>query len=94
MSRLGLRARLALALVAVLAIGVATVLSDLGLRSRLSTSAHSRLERSAQHFAEVTAVVYCAPMTDASMSTAPPGEGSCFRVVLPALTTAVSGCGS
>ena len=57
---LGLRARLALALVgvAVLAIGVATVLGDLGLKPRLSDSAHARLERAAAHFAEVAGVVY------------------------------------
>ena len=59
MSRLGLRARLALALVAVavLAIGVATVLGDVGLKPRLSRSAHARLDRSAQHFADVAAAV-------------------------------------
>jgi signal transduction histidine kinase len=60
MSRLGLRARLAIALVAVavLAIGVATILSDVGLKPRLSNTAHARLERSAAHFSEVAAVVY------------------------------------
>ncbi len=60
MSRLGLRARLALALVAIalVAIGVATVLGDVGLKPRLERSAHSRLERSASHFAEVASVVY------------------------------------
>jgi signal transduction histidine kinase len=60
MSRLGLRARLAIALVAVavLAIGLATILGDIGLRSRLSNTAHARLERSATHFAEVASVVY------------------------------------
>ncbi len=60
MSRLGLRARLALALlaVAVVAIGVATVLGDTGLKPRLSRTAHARLERSAAHFADLTAVVY------------------------------------
>ncbi len=60
MSRLGLRARLALALVAVavLAIGVATVLGDVGLKPRLSRSAHARLERSAQHFADLAAAVH------------------------------------
>jgi len=60
MSRLGLRARLALALIAValVAIGVATVLGDVGLKPRLERSAHSRLERSASHFAEVAAVIY------------------------------------
>jgi two-component system sensor histidine kinase BaeS len=60
MSRLGLRARLALALVAVavLAIGVATILGDVGLKPRLSKSAHARLDRSAQHFADVSAAVH------------------------------------
>ena len=63
MSRLrafGLRARLAFALVAVaaLAIGIATILGDLGLEPRLEDSAHARLARAADHFAEVSAVVY------------------------------------
>ena len=60
MSRLGLRARLALALVAVavVAIGVATIVGDIGLKPRLARSAHARLERSAQHFAEVAAAVH------------------------------------
>ncbi len=57
---LGLRARLAVALVAVatLAIGVATVLGDVGLKPRLEDSARARLARAAEHFAEVSAVVY------------------------------------
>jgi signal transduction histidine kinase len=57
---LGLRARLAFALVAVaaLAIGIATILGDLGLEPRLEDSAHARLARAAEHFAEVSAVVY------------------------------------
>ena len=56
----GLRARLAVAVVGVatLAIGIATVLGDLGLKPRLTDSAHARLERSAEHFAEVAAIVY------------------------------------
>jgi hypothetical protein len=60
MSRLGLRARLAIALVAVavLAIGLATILGDIGLKPRLSSTAHARLERSAAHFGEVASVVY------------------------------------
>ena len=60
MSRLGLRARLALALVAValLAVGLATLLSNLGLGSRLSDAAHLRLQRSAGHVAEVAAAIY------------------------------------
>ena len=58
--RLGLRARLAIALVAVaaLAIGVATILGDVGLKPRLNESAHARLHRAAEHFGEVAAVVY------------------------------------
>ena len=57
---LGLRARLAVALVTVatLAIAIATVLGDIGLKPRLEDSANSRLERAAEHFAEVSAVVY------------------------------------
>ena len=57
---LGLRARLAVAFVAVatLAIGIATVLGDVGLKPRLSDTANARLTRAAEHFAEVSAVVY------------------------------------
>ncbi len=60
MNRIGLRARLAVALVAVaaLAIGIAIVLGDIGLKPRLEDSAHARLARAADHFAEVSAVVY------------------------------------
>ncbi|MEX2645900.1 MAG: ATP-binding protein [Gaiellaceae bacterium] len=60
MSRIGLRTRLAFALVAVatLAIGIATVLGDRGLKPRLTDTANSRLARAAVHFAEVSAVVY------------------------------------
>ena len=60
LSSLSLRARLAIALtgVAVLAVGFATVLGNLGLGPRLNEAAHSRLQRSADHFAEVTATVY------------------------------------
>jgi len=58
--RLGLRARLAIALVgiAVLAVGLATFLSNRGLHSRVTASAEARLERSAEHFADVAAAVY------------------------------------
>jgi two-component system, OmpR family, sensor histidine kinase BaeS len=58
--RLGLRARLAIALVGVaaLAIGVATVLGDVGLKPRLNDAAHARLHRAAEHFGDVAAVVY------------------------------------
>lgn len=60
MSRLGLRARLALALVSValLTIGVATFLSNRGLHHRVTDTAQARLDRSAGHFAEVAAAVY------------------------------------
>ena len=59
MSRLGLRARLAIALVAVavLAVGLATILGNRGLEPRLEETAHARLARSAVHFAEVAATV-------------------------------------
>ena len=59
-TRFGLRARLALALVgvAVLAVGIATILANRGLHPRVSEAAESRLERSAEHFAEVAAAVY------------------------------------
>ena len=59
-SRLGLRARLALALVgvALLAVGLATFLSNRGLHPRVTASAEARLERSAEHFAEIAAAVY------------------------------------
>jgi len=60
MSRFGLRARLAVALVAVaaLAVGFATFFSSRGLHSRFEETAQARLERSAVHFAEVTAAAY------------------------------------
>ncbi len=56
----GLRARLALALVAVavLAVGLATLLGNLGLQPRLNEAAQARLNRSAGHTADVAAVVY------------------------------------
>ena len=59
-ARLTLRARLALALVgvSVLATGFATLLGNLGLEPRLNEAAHSRLQRSADHFAGVAAAVY------------------------------------
>lgn len=59
-ARLGIRARLALALVGVvvLAVGLATYLSNRGLHPRVVASAEARLERSATHFAEVAAAVY------------------------------------
>ncbi len=59
-ARLTLRARLALALVgvSVLATGFATLLGNLGLEPRLNKAAHSRLQRSADHFAGLAAAVY------------------------------------
>jgi two-component system sensor histidine kinase BaeS len=60
MSRIGLRARLAVALVAVaaLAVGFATFFSYRGLHPRLEETAQARLQRSAAHFAEVTAAAH------------------------------------
>ena len=58
--RLGLRARLAIALVgiAVLAVGLATVLANRGLDPLVSDAARSRLQRSAEHMAAVVGAVY------------------------------------
>lgn len=58
--RLGLRARLsvALAAVAVLAVGVATLLSNHGLDPRVTAAAHSRLQRTADHLAAAAGVLY------------------------------------
>ncbi len=60
LSHVGLRARLAIALVsvAVLAVGLATYLSNRGLHPRVTASAEARLDRSAVHFAEIAAGVY------------------------------------
>ena len=60
MSRLGLRARLAIALcaVAIIAVGLATLLANHGVDPRLNEAARARLERSATHMAEVAAAVY------------------------------------
>ena len=59
MSRIGLRARLATALVGVaaLAVALATLLGNRGLEPRLEESAQARLQRSAVHFAELAATV-------------------------------------
>ena len=59
MSRFGLRARLGVALVgvAVLAVGLAMLLGNRGLEPRLEETAQARLQRSADHFAEVAATV-------------------------------------
>ena len=58
--RLGLRARLALALVgvAVLSASLSTLLSNRGLDPLVEDAARSRLQRSAEHMAELAAVVY------------------------------------
>jgi two-component system, OmpR family, sensor histidine kinase BaeS len=58
--RLTLRARLALALVgvALLAVGLAALLGNLGLEPRLNEAAHARLQRSATHAADLAAAVY------------------------------------
>jgi two-component system, OmpR family, sensor histidine kinase BaeS len=58
--RLGLRARLTIALVAtaVLAVGTATMLSNLGLPSRVTDAAEARLTRQTTHLAAVAAVFY------------------------------------
>jgi two-component system, OmpR family, sensor histidine kinase BaeS len=60
MSRIGLRTRLAAALVAtaVLAVAIATVLSNHGLPSRLEEAAEGRLTREATHLAGVAAAFY------------------------------------
>ena len=60
LGRLGLRARLAAALVAmaVIAVGTSTVLANLGLPSRVNEAAGARLEREATHLAAVAAAFY------------------------------------
>ncbi len=60
LTRLGLRARLAIALVgvAVLAVGLATLLSNRGLSPRVSAAAHARLDRSARELAAAAAGAY------------------------------------
>ncbi len=60
MTRLGLRARLALAVAAaaLIAVALATLLGNLGLGPRLNDAARSRLQHSAAHAADVVASVY------------------------------------
>ncbi len=60
MARLGLRTRLAIALVsvAVLAVGLATLLANRGLEPLVQDAARSRLQRSAEHMAKIAAAVY------------------------------------
>lgn len=59
MNRVGLRTRLAAALVGVaaLAVGLATLMGNRGLEPRLEETAQARLQRSAAHFADVAATV-------------------------------------
>ncbi|RDI73656.1 Histidine kinase-, DNA gyrase B-, and HSP90-like ATPase [Gaiella occulta] len=59
-ARLGLRARLAIALVsvAVLTVGLATLLANRGLPPLVDDAARSRLQRSAAHVAGIAAAVY------------------------------------
>ena len=58
--RLGLRARLAIALVsvAVLTVGLATLLANRGLDPLVEDAARARLQRSAEHMAEIAGAVY------------------------------------
>lgn len=60
LSRLGLRARLAIALagVAVLAVALSLVLSDIGLQNEIDRSNRDRLQASAGHLAQVAAELY------------------------------------
>ena len=60
LERIGLRARLAIALVgvAVLAVGLATLLANLGLSPLVSDAARSRLQSSADHMAQIVGAVY------------------------------------
>ena len=60
LARVGLRTRLAIALVgiAVLAVGLATLLANRGLPPRVAGAAEARMQRSAEHMAEVAANVY------------------------------------
>lgn len=62
MSRLGLRAQLAIALcaVAIIAVGLATLFANHGVGPRLNDAAQARLDRSAGHMAEVAAAVFAA----------------------------------
>ena len=60
LARLSLRARLAIALVsvAVLTVGLATLLANRGLDPLVDDAARARLQRSAEHMAEVAVAVY------------------------------------
>ena len=60
LARLSLRARLAIALVsvAVLTVAFATLLANRGLEPLVTDAAQARLQRSAEHIAEIAAAVY------------------------------------
>ena len=60
LARLSLRARLAIALVsvAVLTVAFATLLANRGLEPLVTDAARARLQRSAEHMAEIAAAVY------------------------------------
>ena len=60
LARLSLRARLAIALVsvAVLTVAFATLLANRGLEPLVTEAAQARLQRSAEHMAEIAAAVY------------------------------------
>ncbi len=60
LARLGLRARLAIALVsvAVLTVAFATLLANRGLETLVTDAAQARLQRSATHMADIAAAVY------------------------------------
>lgn len=60
LERIGLRARLAIALVgiAVLGVGLATLLANRGLSPIVSDAARSRLQASADHMAQIVGAVY------------------------------------
>ena len=60
MNRLSLRARLALAMVtvALFAVALAALIGNLGLSPRLSQAAHTRLQTTASHVADIAAEIY------------------------------------
>lgn len=60
MSRLGLRARLAIALcaVAIIPVALATLVADYGVAPRLNDAAQTRLQRSAEHMSKIATAIY------------------------------------
>lgn len=89
-ARSGLRARLALAFVAValLTVGVATLVADLGLEPRVNDAARSRLQGSALHMAELAAQVYrendgWGPVTVATLGHLAAVDGLRLTIVRP-----------